>query len=133
MGKWDRPRAEDGVKKRTEDAAQAVRRELDLLAERTSPEDAAFDRIEQEGKMLDLHGEAQDMAWSMVLDFLAEQSAMGVEGVKILHGHGKGILKRMLLQKLPKDPRIEAIQLPRNTWQREVMILVLFRQREEKK
>ncbi len=57
----------------------------------------AFQRIESEGRMLDLHGDTQDEAWSKTLDFLTEQIAMGEEGAKVMHGIGTGALKRMLL------------------------------------
>jgi len=93
----------------------------------SSPEERAFDNAEYlEVPTLDLHGAFQDEAWLETERFLKEQTALGSEAVKIIHGIGKQVLKGMLMQKLKKHPSVKVFRPSERSGQMDAVLLVLL-------
>lgn len=55
---------------------------------------------------LDLHGEDRIGARIKVNQFIKENCELGIEEIAIIHGVGKGILKKEVLLMLQKDKRV---------------------------
>lgn len=107
MGRWDRPSNEK---------------------ERRSSEDVAFTVLElsSETPMLDLHGETKDEAALKVDGFIREQFALGIDGVKIMHGKGTGALEKMLKKTLGAYPFVKAVRPSTKPEEQGAVLLVLF-------
>ena len=55
---------------------------------------------------IDLHGEDRISATILVKDFLDDNYKLGNEEIAIIHGIGKGILKKEVFQVLRRDKRV---------------------------
>ena len=78
---------------------------------------------------LDLHGEDRIGARIKVNQFIKENYELGIEEIAIVHGVGKGILKKEVLLMLQKDKRVvrynidcfndgcTLVKIPKNNWQ----------------
>ena len=56
---------------------------------------------------LDLHGENKDTARILINEFISDNIKLGNKKILIIHGIGKGILKKETHELLRKDCRIE--------------------------
>lgn len=60
-------------------------------------------------RTLDLHGYSRDQARQRVSDLLDQALAQGDQLLKIIHGHGRGVIKRALNAWLRQDPDVLAM------------------------
>lgn len=57
-------------------------------------------------KVLDLHGENSDIAKILVNEFINDAIKLGISEITIIHGKGKGILKKAVHELLRNDKRV---------------------------
>lgn len=57
-------------------------------------------------KVLDLHGENSDIAKILVNGFINDAIKLGISEITIIHGKGKGILKKAVHELLRNDKRV---------------------------
>jgi DNA mismatch repair protein MutS2 len=76
---------------------------------RRSPGPADIDQ--QFGSELNVIGMTADEATDRVDKFLDEAFLAGAETIRIIHGHGKGILRRAIARLLDDHPQVERFQL----------------------
>jgi DNA mismatch repair protein MutS2 len=72
---------------------------------------AASDLDQQFGPELNVIGMTADEATDRVDKFLDQAFLAGAETIRIIHGHGKGILRRAIAQLLDDHPQVERFQL----------------------
>lgn len=63
--------------------------------------------IENNLPQLDLHGLDQITALILTRDFLEDNKILGNQKIVIVHGIGKGILKKAIHQELSKNKRVK--------------------------
>ncbi len=57
-------------------------------------------------RVLDLHGEHREIVKILVNDFITDAIKLNIAEVVIIHGKGKGILKKELREVLKQDKRV---------------------------
>lgn len=72
--------------------------------------DAEAVELEIDGE-LDLHTFPPAQVSSLVADYLDECAARGISDVRIIHGKGRGVLRRVVEAALKRHPRVESYRL----------------------
>lgn len=58
-------------------------------------------------KTLDLHGEIQDIAKILIIEFIDDCYQLGEETAIIIHGIGSGALRKVVQQTLSRNKKVE--------------------------
>ena len=61
--------------------------------------------------VLDLHTFAPEEVSSLVGEYIRVCQEKGIYDIRIIHGKGKGVLRRIVHARLEKDPRVKAFGL----------------------
>ena len=62
-------------------------------------------------KKLDLHGLDRDYAKILVQEFIADNYKLGFRNLEIIHGRGKGILKKTVHEELRTNKLVKSYKL----------------------
>lgn len=82
-------------------------------------------------KKIDVRGLSPEEAWDKVDRLLDDAVASDVEQVLIVHGKGKGVLRRAIRDKLHGDPRVAQLRLPDERMGGDGATIVVMRKEEE--